>query len=212
MIKAIVSMCLIDDSLVVGKAFTYLLAVRTLALDGARTCVDCLPLLTPHRECLTVLDHSSFFFFLIGKLWVSFLCEARRSWREKAVFISTWCLIVLAHFSIGVTFDYSSACHGMSLEELIELMLLLNKKYWGQGVREEQEKWTAPKNPEQSFGYFPLGKGNMANMEVWDSSPGSTLFWAGCALGLELIIAEHVSFLLSQTWAWPCSKFKLWLS
>lgn len=140
LIKTIVPMYLIDDySLVVGKSFTYLLVVRTLALGGARSCVDCLPLLTPHRECLTVLDHLSFFFFLIGKLWVLFLREARRSWREKAVCTSTWCLVVLAHFSIHVTFDYSSECHRMSLEELIELMLLLNKKILGAG-REEQEK------------------------------------------------------------------------
>lgn len=57
LIKTIVPMYLIDDSLVVGKSFTYLLVVRTLALGGARSCVDCLPLLTPHR------DHLSFFFF-----------------------------------------------------------------------------------------------------------------------------------------------------
>lgn len=64
LIKTVVPMYLIDDySLVVGKSFTYLLVVRTLALGGARSCVDCLPLLTPHRECLTVLDHLSFFFF-----------------------------------------------------------------------------------------------------------------------------------------------------
>lgn len=79
-----------------------------------------------------------------------FLREARRSWREKAVCTSTWCLIVLAHFSIHVTFDYSSECHRMSLEELIELMLLLNKKILGAG-REEQEKWTPPKSPKHSW-------------------------------------------------------------
>lgn len=85
-----------------------------------------------------------------------FLCEARSSWREKAVCISTWCLIVLAHFSIDVTFDYLSECHGMSLEELIELMLLLNKKNIGD--REGGTgKMNGTKKPQTVFWVLSLG-------------------------------------------------------